>query len=172
MRSWIGGGDHRIDVKAAAAAADIANLFRIYLATLTLQAEQNATAQLIADIGINAWLGGNDSASEGDWRWTEGPEGLANGGLGTPFWSGRSSGSSVGGLFENWGSGEPNDSGNEDYLQISALGAGVWNDLPDRNSLSGSYQPRGYVLEKDLLPIFFSLVAAPVIRTTPLYPRY
>ena len=76
------------------------------------------------------------------------------------FWSGRSSGSSVGGLFENWGSGEPNDSGNEDYLQISALGAGVWNDLPDRNSLSGSYQPRGYVLEKDLLlNMFFSLVS-------------
>ena len=30
-------------------------------------------------------LGGNDVGIEGDWRWTEGPEGKANGGTGTPF---------------------------------------------------------------------------------------
>jgi hypothetical protein len=30
-------------------------------------------------MGINAWLGGNDTAAEGEWRWTEGPEGLEDG---------------------------------------------------------------------------------------------
>ena len=60
-----------------------------YLATITSELEQAEIAFQIGEVGINAWLGGNDATSEGDWRWTEGPEGEANGGTGTPFWSGN-----------------------------------------------------------------------------------
>ena len=73
-----------------------------YLATITSELEQAEIAFQIGEVGINAWLGGNDVGIEGDWRWTEGPEGKANGGTGTPFWSGNYSGNSVQGRFQNW----------------------------------------------------------------------
>ena len=60
-----------------------------YLATITTELEQIEIAYQIGDVGINAWLGGQDIV-EDDWRWTEGPEGKANGGTGTPFWNGKS----------------------------------------------------------------------------------
>ncbi|MFP6854581.1 MAG: flagellin [Opitutales bacterium] len=130
-----------------------------YLATITSQSEQDEIARQIGAVGINAWLGGNDTATEGDWRWTEGPEGRENGGAGRQFWSGKSGGSAINGAFENWGSGEPNNSGNEDFLQISqgSTPAGSWNDLPDRDNMGGAYQPTGYVRETDegALPIYF-----------------
>ena len=59
-----------------------------YLATITTELEQIEIAFQIGDVGINAWLGGQDIV-ENDWRWTEGPEGKANGGAGTPFWNGK-----------------------------------------------------------------------------------
>ena len=37
---------------------------------------------------------------------------------GTQFWSGLSGGSTVGGNYANWGTGEPNDSGGEDCAQF------------------------------------------------------
>jgi flagellin-like hook-associated protein FlgL len=136
-----------------------------YLATITSELEQIEVAYQIGDVGINAWLGGQDII-EDDWRWTEGPEGLANGGTGTPFWNGKSSGNPVNGMFENWGNGEPN--GNlEDYLQISQAfqpdgTTGTWNDLSnskrtnfnrdsdgDGTNDSFQYQPTGYVRETD-----------------------
>jgi flagellin-like hook-associated protein FlgL len=122
-----------------------------YLATITSETEQAEVGLQIGDVGINAWLGGNDTAVEGEWRWTEGPEGLEDGGQGRQFWQGQSNGSAVNGSFENWGGGEPNDSGNEDYLQISQASNPVasWNDLPDTNTAGSTYQPNGYVLEVD-----------------------
>ena len=122
-----------------------------YLATITSETEQAEVGLQIGDVGINAWLGGNDTAVEGEWRWTEGPEGLEDGGQGRQFWQGKSNGSAVNGSFENWGGGEPNDSGNEDYLQISQASNPIasWNDLPDTNTAGSTYQPEGYVLEVD-----------------------
>ena len=81
-----------------------------YLATITTELEQIEIAFQIGDVGINAWLGGQDIV-ENDWRWTEGPEGKANGGTGTPFWNGKFIGhptddgtfGPVDGMFENWG---------------------------------------------------------------------
>jgi flagellin len=136
-----------------------------YLATITTELEQIEIAYQIGDVGINAWLGGQDIV-EDDWRWTEGPEGLANGGTGTPFWNGKSNGSPVNGMFENWGNGEPNGI-LEDYLQISQAvqpdgTTGTWNDLRDSKQTtfdrdsdgdgtrdSFRYQPTGYVRETD-----------------------
>ena len=136
-----------------------------YLATITTELEQIEIAYQIGDVGINAWLGGQDIV-EDDWRWTEGPEGLANGGTGTSFWNGKSNGSPVNGMFENWGNGEPNGI-LEDYLQISQAvqpdgTTGTWNDLRDSKQTtfdrdsdgdgikdSFNYQPTGYVRETD-----------------------
>ncbi|MBT5716060.1 MAG: flagellin [Opitutae bacterium] len=129
-----------------------------YLATITSELEQAEIAFQIGEVGINAWLGGNDATSEGDWRWTEGPEGEANGGIGTPFWSGNhTTGNLVNGMFENWGNNEPNNHpwkdpvNGEDYLQISqgSTPIGSWNDLPNVNGPTGGLQPTGYVRETD-----------------------
>ena len=42
-----------------------------YLATITSELEQAEIAFQVGDVGINAWLGGQDKV-ENDWRWTEG----------------------------------------------------------------------------------------------------
>jgi len=140
------------DSKAEADALDASDPDNsYYLATITTASEQGEIAMQIGDVGINAWLGGRDTAVEGEWRWTEGPEGLEDGGQGRQFWQGTSGGSAVNGGYENWGSNEPNNSGDEDYLQISRASnpVGSWNDLADTNSAGSSYQPKGYVLEID-----------------------
>ena len=114
-----------------------------YLATLT-DAGEDAFVQTNYSSNFGAWLGGSDSATEGDWRWVTGPEGAANAGLGSVFG------------FTNWKPNEPNDSfGGEDYLAINwppAAGAGVfgWNDAPNDGAFSatgGSVFSTGYVVE-------------------------
>lgn len=140
------------DAKAAVDAQNAADTLNYhYLATITSQSEQDEIARQIGDVGINAWLGGQDTAVEGEWRWTEGPEGDEDGGQGRLFWTGTSGGSAVGGAYQNWGTGEPNNSGDEDYLQISQASSptGSWNDLPDRDTMGAGYQPRGYVRETE-----------------------
>jgi len=58
---------------------------------------------------------------EGNWAWMTGPE------AGTLFYQGQyPSGSVVNSKFANWGVGEPNDLGNEDYAYIRT--DGKWND--------------------------------------------
>mgnify|MGYP002031788785 CR=1 FL=1 len=140
------------DAKAAVDNQDAADPLNYhYLATVTSQAEQDEIARQIGDVGINAWLGGQDTAVEGEWRWTEGPEGKEDGGQGRQFWNGTSGGSAVGGAYENWAANEPNNAGDEDYLQISQGGTppGGWNDLPDRDTMGAAYQPTGYVRETE-----------------------
>lgn len=81
------------------------------------------------------WIGGNDFATEGDWIW-DGNNDLS----GTQFWMGTSSGTPVGGLYNNWGN-EPDDFGTgQDGLGLAItdwpLGiSGQWNDVDDANSL-------------------------------------
>lgn len=128
-----------------------------YLATITSELEQAEIAFQIGEVGINAWLGGNDVTSEGDWRWTEGPEGEANGGIGTSFWTGTHVGGALtSGMFANWANNQPDNAtwsgvGGEDYLQIAqgTKPSGSWNDLPDTNSANARNQPTGYVRETD-----------------------
>lgn len=105
-----------------------------YLATITSQSENDFVADRLDNAG---WMGASDSTQEGNWKWVTGPEN------GTQFWSGNYNGVAVGGQYENWNTGEPNDSGNnEDCGQFLSGGSGLWNDLP----CSGTTLP-GYVVE-------------------------
>lgn len=121
------------DAQAAAAASSYQGLSG-YLTTITT-AEENAyiAARLT---GGAAWIGASDAATEDDWRWINGPE------TGTSFYSGRGdiSGAPVGGAYNNWNSGEPNDSPDEDCAEMYAGdSSGQWNDLHCSTSLLSSY---------------------------------
>ncbi len=112
-----------------------------YLATLTSQAESDFSGEQANGTG---WIGASDAAVEGEWRWVTGPE------SGTVFWNGLAGGSTPNYAF--WNSGEPNNSGNEDYAHITHPNVnpnGSWNDLSITGSTnpSSNYHPQGYVVE-------------------------
>ncbi|NVK07191.1 MAG: putative Ig domain-containing protein, partial [Marivivens sp.] len=119
------------DAKAAAEARTFLGM-QGYLVTVT-SAEENAfVASKLAGEG---WMGASDATTEGAWYWVTGPE------AGTQFWQGTSTGTVVGGEYNNWASGEPNDSGsNEDHAHF--LSGGTWNDYRYNNS-----NIDGYVVE-------------------------
>jgi len=110
-----------------------------YLATLTSQEEADFSGSQATGVG---WIGGSDAATEGVWQWVTGPE------AGTVFWNGTAGGSTPN--FAFWNTGEPNQSGNEDYAHITHPNVnpnGSWNDLSNTGASSGNYQPQGYVVE-------------------------
>lgn len=103
-----------------------------YLTTITSSNENDfAAARLLGD----GWMGANDVAVEGAWRWVTGPE------SGTNFWNGNGSGSPASGAYANWNTTEPNDSGSaEDCGQFLSGGvSGKWNDLPCSATLLAGY---------------------------------
>lgn len=106
------------DAAFAAAAASSHLGLAGYLATVTSAAEQSF---IVANVtGVTAWLGANDRAVEGVWRWLNGPE------LGSIFYG---PGAPVG-AFAFWSGGEPNDCcGGEDDLVINWGAGGSWNDI-------------------------------------------
>ena len=74
-----------------------------YLATVTSSTEN----QFLYSNGLAAntpWIGGTDEVTENTWAWVTGET-----------WN-----------YSNWGSGEPNNSGNEDYITMRS--DGFWND--------------------------------------------
>jgi len=118
------------------------------LAEIDSQAEQDTIWSALGTAGITnantvapdgggasyVWIGGNDLATEGDWMWDG-----DNTGTSVQFWQGTSSGSAVGGLYNNWGN-EPDDFQGQDGLALGLTNwpmgtAGQWNDVDETNSL-------------------------------------
>ncbi|HPF78268.1 MAG TPA: lectin-like protein, partial [Alphaproteobacteria bacterium] len=102
-----------------------------HLVNITSAAENSFIDNLIV---ADSWIGASDATTEGAWIWMDGPE------AGQQFWSGAAAGSPVGGMYENWNGGEPNNSGNEDGATIRTNG--TWNDLNVTSS-------QDYVIEWD-----------------------
>jgi hypothetical protein len=75
---------------------------------------------LTGQVGANSWIGANDQASEGQWRWVDN---------GDRFWTGTGSGTPYNGLYSRWASPEPNDLFGEDCGELRPSD-GKWNDTP------------------------------------------
>ena len=88
-----------------------------YLSNITSSAEM-AFIQSKA-LGTGLWIGLSDWAVEGTWRWLDGPEA---GSLSSYF---------------NWGGGEPNNGGNEDYVRIRS--DYKWNDSVNANNTTSPF---------------------------------
>ena len=80
-----------------------------HLVTVNFKEEQEFINSILSRSTHNRiWAGGLDTYTEGKWQWI----------TGETF------------SYKNWGSGEPNNSGDEDYLMLSR-GDGEWNDVAD-----------------------------------------
>lgn len=141
---------------SAKTAAEALNYYGLkgYLATILSLDEAILSGKQANGAG---WIGGNDAATEGEWRWVTGPEGLANAGTGITFWNGTGSGSTPNFAYWNTSNNEPNQFGDEDYAHITAPGVGIpgsWNDLSNTGSLNpgDAYQPKGFIVEYGGMP--------------------
>jgi len=104
-----------------------------YLVTVTSAAENN----FIFGLWPSGWIGLTDEVNEGVWRWVTGET-----------YS-----------YTSWNPGEPNNAGNEDYVQF--VGGGKWNDLPNNQSLP-------YVIEFNYIVTFTPWVLHQTIYTNSL----
>lgn len=92
-----------------------------YLAVLDNEAESDWLVRMFRPVSDVGFIGANDIATEGVWVWDQ---------TGQNFWNGAADGSPAGGLYADWNSGEPNNSGDdgEDVATVG-LSSGGWNDL-------------------------------------------
>jgi hypothetical protein len=125
-------------------ANNAAKAARWHLATITSAAENGFVCALVCgdpafwrNVGTDThgpWLGGFQPAGSSE------PAGGFSWVTGEPF------------VYTNWATGEPNNAGDEDSIQLIGKGnnhiADTWNDL------AGNYSqlPRGYIQELDVVP--------------------
>lgn len=99
-----------------------------HLATITSAGEDGFVAGLLPASPASRshyWLGASDAAVEGTFAWVTGEA-----------WS-----------YTNWWAGEPNNSGEEDFLAYDFRTGWGWNDAAD--NLGSTYRfARGYVIER------------------------
>eukprot|EP00759_Apiculatamorpha_spiralis_P039575 PhF_6_TR38574/c2_g3_i1/m.57272 len=108
-----------------------------YLVTFTTQQEWlNARNVLAAN--DRYWIGSNDLRVEGEWRWVTGPEANMdnvspnnNYQIGLLFWRGQYYNGRCLIGWCGWDGGEPNQAGDEDYLEMLGFKSGVFNDIPN-----------------------------------------
>ncbi|MBI1326972.1 MAG: type I secretion C-terminal target domain-containing protein [Alphaproteobacteria bacterium] len=135
---------------AAATAANGTTLSGVagHLATITSQDELDFISARTGS--TNSWLGGNDTGTEGVWRWVAG--GYENG---AQF--ANSSGTAVNGWFNDWSAGQPNDGdGTQDYLYL--LNGTQFADLVVQgNGSTGYVTVPQYVIEWEGSQIFAGL---------------
>jgi FtsZ-binding cell division protein ZapB len=96
-----------------------------HLATITSQKEWEAVKIWAGDLPSTYWLGGTDENTEGVWEW-----------ITKEAWS-----------FTKWAKNEPNNLGNEDYLQTwgpSIDGNRAWNDNQFNENKNGYILEFGY----------------------------
>ena len=84
--------------------------------TLTRVEDSSENAFVRGLGGGDLWLGGDDQAVEGEWRWRDGDQ----------FWQGEDDGAAVGELYSNWSGGQPNAGADEDCARMK--GDGTWED--------------------------------------------
>ncbi|MEZ6095166.1 MAG: hypothetical protein R3C03_13210 [Pirellulaceae bacterium] len=87
--------------------------------TIRSATENELVRQLAAAFNTDLMIGGSDQLVEGT-QW------YSNGSAGDRFWQGTSTGSAVDAAYNNFATGEPNDSGNEDGLYFWYT-TGEWN---------------------------------------------
>jgi hypothetical protein len=93
-----------------------------HLAIISSAADNAAISTLIGS-NLIAYVGGTEQANPGTWLWTNGAQ----------FWNGIVGGSAVGGLYTNFGTGEPNNGGGkflEYCLTIRGDRSDTWDDRP------------------------------------------
>jgi hypothetical protein len=137
-----------------------------YMATLTSQAENSFVSKILA---ADSWIGASDdfsyinaatgtntfasqSASEGKWYWVSGPE------KGTKFVNSNTPAQSVLGQYNNFNSGEPNNSPShigEHYGEIY-VASGKWNDLREANNFKTIVEYGGTSTDNETNKVFFT----------------
>lgn len=95
-----------------------------YLATITSDAENQFVFQNVSGGSGNqpGYGGGTDDQSIGIWKWVTGPE------AGTTFYI---EGAPTQPGYSNWNPGEPNNTGNENYLNLFNNSPSGWNNIPN-----------------------------------------
>ena len=90
------------------------------LAWLETAAENSAVSKKVSALSNDAEVifGANDIDNESEWFWEDGPQ----------FWSGEENGEPVGGLFNAWAQGTPNDENNNEDCAVLLSASATWGD--------------------------------------------
>lgn len=89
-----------------------------HLARINSRVENDFVAAIV---GGKAWHGGNDSTTEGAWRWS-----TAASNNGDQFWAGDATGTASANRYQRWSAGQPAAANDCGAIQGPGAGAGEW----------------------------------------------